>query len=184
MRKRLHDLFFPSPDSSFFRRILPYLLVPAIIMVPILVAVPPVWEYTNSTQFCGTTCHTMPPEYKTYLVSPHARVLCVDCHIGRDLLIVQAYRKTGHMRLLFDTLLDNYHYPIEASDMTPAREACETCHFPEKFSDDSLRVLHRYEDNRDNSRYDIYLLMHTGGGSNREGLGRGIHWHVENKITW
>jgi nitrate/TMAO reductase-like tetraheme cytochrome c subunit len=40
------------------------------------------WEYTNSPEFCGTVCHTMPPEYMAYQVSPHARVDCVDCHLG------------------------------------------------------------------------------------------------------
>jgi len=43
------------------------------------------WEYTNSPKFCGESCHTMPPEYTAYLVSPHARIACVDCHIGKGL---------------------------------------------------------------------------------------------------
>jgi hypothetical protein len=184
MRKLIRYIFYPPPDSPFLRHILPYLVAPAVVLLPILLVIPPVWEYSNSAQFCGTTCHTMPPEYNTYLVSPHARVPCVDCHIGRDLLIVQAYRKAGHMRLLVDTVLDNYEYPIMTSEMRPARETCELCHFPEKFSDDSLRVLQRYENDRENTPYNVYLLMHTGGGSQREGLGQGIHWHVENKISY
>jgi mono/diheme cytochrome c family protein len=28
------------------------------------------------------------------------------------------------------------------------------------------------------------LILHTGGGSEREGLGYGIHWHIENNITY
>jgi hypothetical protein len=150
----------------------------------VLLGLPPAWEYTNSPAFCGVTCHTMPPEYSTYLVSPHSRILCVDCHIGRDLLLVQFVRKSGHMRLLVDTVLHNYELPIRSAEMRPARETCELCHSPEKFSDDSLRVIHSYENNRTNDPYSIYLLMHTGGGSAREGLGRGIHWHVENKISY
>ncbi len=184
MVKLLKSIFSPPPGSSFLRYVLPYVVVLAVVFLPILVAVPPIWEYSNSSVFCGTTCHTMPPEYNTYLISPHARVPCVDCHIGRDLMIVQASRKVGHMRLIFDTLLDNYEYPIQTSEMRPARETCELCHFPQKFSDDSLRVLHRYESNRENDPYAIYLLMHTGGGTQREGLGRGIHWHVENKVSY
>jgi len=40
-------------------------------------------HYMDSVQFCGTTCHTvMEPQYVAYLDSPHARVSCVDCHIG------------------------------------------------------------------------------------------------------
>ncbi len=152
--------------------------------IALLLIIPPVWEYSNSPDFCGSTCHTMPPEYNTYRVSPHARVLCVDCHIGRGLLIEQFVRKTSHMRLLFDTITGHYEYPIMVSSMRPARETCELCHFPEKFSDDSLRVLNHFSESERNERYDVYLLMHTGGGSQREGLGRGIHWHVENAIEF
>ncbi|MBN8638114.1 MAG: NapC/NirT family cytochrome c [Anaerolineae bacterium] len=149
-----------------------------------LLAAPPAWEYSNSTEFCGTVCHTMPPEYQTYLESPHSRILCVDCHIGRDLILIQLTRKVGHMRLIVDTVLENYEYPIRSAEMRPANETCEVCHTPEKFSDDSLRVIHNYEENRTNDPYDTYLLMHTGGGSERQGLGRGIHWHVENPISY
>jgi hypothetical protein len=126
----------------------------------------------------------MPPQFSTYLVSPHARVLCVDCHIGRDLIIVQATRKVGHLRLVAATVLDNYELPIMVSDMRPARETCEQCHFPEKFSDDSLRVINSFSSDRDNTPFDIYLLMHTGGGSERQGLAKGIHWHTESKVTF
>jgi len=39
--------------------------------------------YSESVPFCGTLCHTvMKPEYSSYLASPHARVACVDCHVG------------------------------------------------------------------------------------------------------
>src|SRR6185436_12561245 len=41
------------------------------------------YHYTDSDQFCGTTCHqVMHPEYTAYKASPHARVGCVTCHIG------------------------------------------------------------------------------------------------------
>ncbi len=150
----------------------------------ILLAAPPVWEYTNSSAFCGETCHTMPPEYASYLVSPHSRVPCVDCHIGRDVMLVQFFRKAGHMRLIADTILENYELPIRTAEMRPARETCEVCHAPEQFQDDSLQVIHTFDNNRTSDPYAIYLLMHTGGGSEREGLGRGIHWHIENPISY
>ncbi|MBI5960360.1 MAG: NapC/NirT family cytochrome c, partial [Chloroflexi bacterium] len=182
MRKILR-LFLPPSGSSRFRRIVSF---GAVFGVPIfiLLAIPPAWEYSNTAEFCGQTCHTMPPEYNTYLVSPHARVPCVDCHIGRDWIAKQAIRKSGHMRLVWATITSSYEYPIRISEMRPARETCERCHFPEKFSDDSLRAITRYADDEQNSPYVIYLLMHTGGGSQREGLGQGIHWHVENKIQY
>ncbi|MBX3082697.1 MAG: NapC/NirT family cytochrome c [Anaerolineae bacterium] len=150
----------------------------------LLLIAPPAWEYSNSVEFCGTTCHTMPPEYSLYLLSPHARVPCVDCHIGRDLILVQAFRKVGHLRLVAATVLDSYEYPIRTAEMRPARETCERCHAPEKFSEDTLRQIVRADDNRTNDLSSIYMVMHTGGGTEREGLGRGIHWHIENKITY
>ncbi|MEZ4670576.1 MAG: NapC/NirT family cytochrome c [Anaerolineae bacterium] len=162
---------------------MPWLLAGGGVIV-VLLAIPPIWEFTNSPKFCGEVCHTMPPQFSTYLVSPHARVACVDCHIGRDLIIVQATRKVGHLRLVAATVLDNYELPIMVSDMRPARETCEQCHFPEKFSDDSLRVINTYANDRDNTPYDIYMLMHTGGGSERQGLAKGIHWHTESKVSF
>jgi nitrate/TMAO reductase-like tetraheme cytochrome c subunit len=181
--KSLRYFFFPSSEVSLRRQMLPFFVLGVIALVG-LVTVPPVWEYTNTAAFCGTTCHTMPPEYATYQISPHARVPCVDCHIGRDWILVQASRKVGHIRLVAATVLEDYEYPIRAGEMHPARDTCEMCHSPEKFSDDSLRVVHRYENNRENSPYDLYLLMHTGGGSEREGLGQGIHWHIENEVEY
>lgn len=181
--KRLRELFTDKNGRISFSGVLPFVLAGSGLFA-ILIAVPPAWEYSNSTAFCGTTCHTMPPEYSTYQISPHSRVLCVDCHIGRDLIIVQAARKTGHMRLLIDTLTENFEYPIRSHEMVPARDSCEECHSPEKFSDDSLRTIHSFENNRTNDPFAIYLLMHTGGGTEREGLGRGIHWHVENTVNF
>ncbi|MBL8153564.1 MAG: NapC/NirT family cytochrome c [Anaerolineae bacterium] len=179
----LRNRLFGHKEHITLRDLLPFGIA-AFGIIVVLLAIPPIWEYSNSPGFCGTTCHTMPPEFSTYLVSPHSRVLCVDCHIGRDLILVQAFRKAGHMRLVVDTILQNYEYPIRSAEMRPASETCELCHTPEKFSDDSLRVIETFENNRANDPYSIYLLMHTGGGSQREGLGRGIHWHIENKITY
>ncbi|MFN8373685.1 MAG: NapC/NirT family cytochrome c [Anaerolineae bacterium] len=181
---------------AWFQRLIPrrgetlsirHFLMVGLLLVGIgvfMLVAPPIWEYTNSTGFCGTTCHTMPPEYATFLVSPHSRVTCVDCHIGRDLLLVQFFRKSGHMRLIVDTILENYELPIRATTMSPARQTCEMCHAPETFADDSLQVINTFDNNRTNDPYSIYLLMHTGGGSQRQGLGRGIHWHIENPITY
>src|SRR5512139_4000664 len=41
------------------------------------------YHFTESVEFCGTTCHTvMKPEYVAYGNSPHARVSCAECHVG------------------------------------------------------------------------------------------------------
>jgi mono/diheme cytochrome c family protein len=68
--------------------------------------------------------------------------------------------------------------------MRPARDTCERCHFPEKFSDDSQKQLIHYAGDKENTPYSVYLILKTGGGSKRTGLGLGIHWHIENPVKY
>jgi hypothetical protein len=68
--------------------------------------------------------------------------------------------------------------------MRPAPEICEKCHNPEKFSDDKLVEIKHFGSDVDNTPTSIYLILKTGGGSQRQGLGRGIHWHIENKVLY
>lgn len=123
----------------------------------------------------------MPPEYSAYQRSPHARVQCVECHIGRDVVTTQFTRKAGDLRHVILTITQDYEFPIYSRAMRPARDSCEKCHFPEKFSDDSLREIHHYSGNSSLPE-STFLILKTGGGSEREGLGRGIHWHIENEV--
>ncbi len=181
--RALKNFLFPSLGSPRWKRILPYVVLGALTIF-VLVLGNYGWEYTNSSVFCGTTCHTMPPEYSAYLKSPHARVQCVECHIGRDVFATQISRKAGDLRHVILNLTGAYEYPIYSHQMRPARQACETCHFPAKFSDDSLRENQHYAKDADNTQTIIYLLMSTGGGTAREGLGKGIHWHVENPVYY
>mgnify|MGYP001264478709 CR=1 FL=1 len=177
----IKQFFLPPPGTPVWLRLLPFILL-GILTFTFLTAGTYVWEYTNSTEFCGTTCHTMPPEYSAYLRSPHARVQCVECHIGRDVITTQFSRKAGDLRHVILMVTSKYEYPIHSTNMRPARESCERCHFPEKFSDDSLREIRHYGNDELNSPQSIFLVLKTGGGSKREGLGRGIHWHIENEI--
>lgn len=181
MRARIRNFFLPPTGSSLLRRLLPWGVLAGVVFVGLL-GVSYAWDYTNSVEFCGMTCHTMPPEYAAYQVSPHARVLCVECHIGRGFVATRVTRKIGDIEHVIDTLFNNYELPIFASKLRPAQETCERCHYPAKFSDDSLRENIRFADDEENTRTSIYLAMRTGGGTAREGLGRGIHWHVENEV--
>ncbi len=142
------------------------------------------WEYTNSPQFCGTTCHTMPPEYAAYQVSPHARVACVECHIGRTVVSNAVTRKAGDLMHVVRYASNQYTFPLYASTMQPSRESCEKCHWPEKFSDDKVVSLKDYEGDASNTPVTTLLMMKTGGGTQREGRGFGIHWHVENEVNF
>jgi len=181
--QRIKAFFLPPQDASIWLKVAPYLIL-GFFTLAVLGGGAYVWEYTNSSEFCGETCHTMPPEYTAYLASPHARVECVDCHIGEGFITTRITRKAGDLRHVFATMFKTYEYPIEVKHMRPARETCELCHFPEKFSDDSLREYVNFRSDEENSSYSTYLLLKTGGGSQREGLGKGIHWHIENPIYY
>lgn len=176
----LKHFVFPPAGSPRWLRVLPFVIA-GILTLGVIYGSVQGWTYTNSSEFCGTTCHTMPPEYSAYQRSPHARVQCVECHIGRDVFTTQFTRKAGDLRHVLLTITQDYEFPIHSRAMRPARDSCEKCHFPEKFSDDSLREIRHYE-GEDSAPQSTFLVLKTGGGSEREGLGRGIHWHIENEV--
>jgi len=183
LRTKLRNFFFPPSGSPRWMLILPYAIL-GVLTISLLVGGAYAWDYTNSPPFCGETCHTMPPQYAAYQLSPHSRVACVECHIGREFIGNQIFRKAGDIRHVIAVTLNNYEYPIRAKGMRPAPEICEKCHSPEKFSDDSLRVKEHYLPDLENTPYSVYLVLKTGGGSKRVGLGRGIHWHIENDVKY
>jgi len=181
--ERLKRFFYPAPDSPRWILILPYAVL-GVLTVMVIAGGVYGWEYTNSPGFCGTACHTMPPQNTVYKESPHANVTCEECHIGRASFANQIMRKTQGIKETYYEIFKLYEYPIRAKALRPARDTCEKCHLPETFSDDSLRVITRFADNLDNTRSSSYLIMKTGGGAKREGLGRGIHWHIVNKVEY
>lgn len=183
VRNKISRFFFPSAEASRWVKLLPYLVL-GVLTLLVLTASAYAWDYTNSPPFCGETCHTMPPEYTAYLTSPHARIDCVECHIGKSFIATRITRKAGDVKHVIATTFKTYEFPIRAHDLRPARETCELCHSPQKFSDDSLREIKHFGNDRNNTPTSIYLVLKTGGGSKREGLGLGIHWHIENQVQY
>jgi hypothetical protein len=183
LKERIKHFFFPGPEASRGRLILPFVVL-AITAVFILAAGTIGWDYTNSPQFCGTTCHTMPPQHTTYLKSPHANVTCEDCHIGRAFVGDQLMRKSQGLKETWDTVFHLYTLPIYAEALRPARDTCEKCHKPEAFIGDKFETIIHFQDNAENTPYNIYLILKTGGGAKREGQGLGIHWHIVNKVEY
>ncbi len=183
LRERLARFFFPSPGSPRLMLLLPYAVLGVLTLILVSGGIYG-WEYTNSPEFCGTACHTMPPQDIVYKQSPHANVTCEECHIGRASFGNQLMRKSQGLKETYYQVFKLYEFPIRAKALRPARDTCEKCHQPETFSDDSLRVLSRFADDLHNTQSRIYLIMKTGGGAKREGLGRGIHWHIVNKVEY
>ena len=132
-------------------------------------------EYMDSAQFCGQTCHTvMEPEYAAYVDSPHSRVSCVECHIGPGApWFVKA--KISGVRQVFAVALKTYSKPIPSPvhDLRPARDTCEHCHWPQKFTGDKFLVRTKYADDEKNTPSTSVLLLKIGGRT-AEGL-VGIH---------
>lgn len=144
--------------------------------------------FMDTTEFCGEVCHSvMEPELTSYRHSPHARVPCVECHIGEGANWYVKSKLSGMGQVIAVTF-DTYDRPIPTpvKNLRPARETCEHCHWPEKFHSYKLVVnSHFYEDSA-NTLYKNVLLMKTGGGSAKEGGTEGIHWHmnIKNKIEY
>ena len=181
--ERVKRFLFPGPGSPTWMLILPYAVL-VVLAVLLFTGGVYAWEYSNSPKFCGTTCHTMPPEYTVYQESPHANVTCEECHIGRASLGDELVRKSQGIKETWDTIFHTYTLPIHAQALRPARETCETCHQPEAFSNDSMQQIVQYASDRDNTATTTYLILKTGGGAKRQGLGKGIHWHIVNKVQY
>jgi len=180
----IRNFFLPPADAKTFARILP-LIVIALLMIIFFTAANFAWEETNTVSFCGLTCHTMPPQYVTHQVSAHTNVACEDCHMGRDRLAVLIPRKIRYSYQTGTAMLFNtYEFPIVAKNMAPAREACENCHKPEVFTDDKLVEIKHFAEDEANTATTTYLVLKIGGGSSRQGLGFGIHWHIENPVYY
>jgi hypothetical protein len=134
-------------------------------------------QYMDSTNFCGTTCHTvMEPEYTAYQNSPHAHVACVECHIGPGAPWFVRSKLSG-LRQVFAVTFHTYSRPIPSpvKYLRPARETCEHCHWPQRFTGDKFLVNTTYKDDEKNTPQTDVLLLKVGGHTWQGSAG--IHGH-------
>jgi nitrate/TMAO reductase-like tetraheme cytochrome c subunit len=138
------------------------------------------YHYTDSTTFCGLACHqVMEPEYTAYKNSVHARVNCVECHIGPGAGFFVKAKFTG-LKQVWYTMRKTYKTPIETpiNNLRPAQDTCEHCHWPGRFSGAVERVRTHYAADDENTPVRYKLLMQVGGGHSTQGQPGGVHWHV------
>src|SRR5690348_7671743 len=146
------------------------------------------YHFTESVQFCGQACHgVMKPEYVTYTHSPHARVACAECHIGRGATWYVRSKLSGTYQV-YATVAHKYPTPIPTpvKNLRPAQETCEECHWPKKFVGNLERTYSCFLGDETNTPFTIRLLMKVGGGDPTHGPVGGIHWHmnVGNKVEY
>jgi nitrate/TMAO reductase-like tetraheme cytochrome c subunit len=144
--------------------------------------------YSESVSFCGTLCHSvMKPEYEAYKASPHARVSCVDCHVGHGASWYVKAKVSGARQVLA-VLFKSYPTPIPTpiENLRPARETCEECHWPAKFFGTQLMQIPHFRYDERNTPEQISIGVKTGGGSEALGGTAGIHWHmiIQNKVQY
>jgi nitrate/TMAO reductase-like tetraheme cytochrome c subunit len=144
-------------------------------------------EYMDSTQFCGQTCHTvMQPEFAAYQGSPHAHVNCVECHIGPGAGWFVRSKLSG-VRQVFAVTFHTYSRPIHApvKFLRPARETCEQCHWPQRFTADKFVVKTSYKDDEKNTPQTTVMLLKVGGRTWQGSVGiHGQHLDEGSRIRY
>ena len=156
------------------------------------------WEYSNSNAFCTNMCHAVHPEEpKAHAASFHARVNCVECHMGRLSTLQLMAIKPTHINELWGMIV-GYERPIHTHSLRPARESCEACHWPEARHNDTMRVKYRYADDAKSTETRTTLQLHTGTGAGLgsgsiemaaqvnpgTGIAKGIHWHIAQDVEY
>lgn len=144
-----------------------------------------VYAYTESSEFCGTVCHTMDPQFARYKYSEHANVECVACHVGSgpDYYIKS---KIEGARELYTMLTNTYSRPIKSPvhNLRPARETCETCHTPKSFKDNVVKKIAHYANDETSSLVMSTFILKLGGWQQNTGVSQGIHWHISNPVYY
>ncbi|MGB5107417.1 MAG: NapC/NirT family cytochrome c [Candidatus Zixiibacteriota bacterium] len=142
------------------------------------------YHYSESVKFCGETCHdVMEPQYTAYQQSPHARVACVECHVGTGASWYAKSKLSGAYQV-YAVMADVFPRPIPTpiADLRPARETCEECHWPEKTYGAEMRSFNHYQYDDENPNWSIDMLIKTDTGEPHKGQKAGIHWHINPDI--
>lgn len=136
-------------------------------------------HWMESPTFCGQVCHEpMEPQFTAWRAGPHARVACVNCHVGEGARgFMQA--KLAGTRQLAHVVTGTIPRPVPPGAQVPFGGhdlTCGRCHQPMNIPGDVIRVKREYADDETNTETITILLMHVGRASE---TGRAIHWHAD-----
>ncbi|MDX1583874.1 MAG: NapC/NirT family cytochrome c [Thermoanaerobaculia bacterium] len=144
------------------------------------------YHYSESVEFCGTTCHqVMSPEYTTYQHSPHARVKCAECHIGEGADWFVKSKLSGAYQI-YAVIANVYPRPIPTpiENLRPAEETCEKCHWPQKKYGATQRTFHHTKYDEENTHWPIEMLLRTDEVATGLKEGPVIHWHINAEVEY
>lgn len=161
-------------------RIVVFSVVTTVFLVLTMVGSYQAFHITESNEFCGVMCHqVMTPEYTAYQNSPHARVDCVQCHIGPGADWFVRSKLSGAWQV-YAVLTNSYELPIDTpiENLRPAMDTCEQCHWPQKFYASVEKELTYYSSDGENTPYRVDLLLHVGPGEQKRNNHKTIHWHI------
>ena len=139
--------------------------------------------FVDSDKFCGEVCHqVMTPQATAHSLSPHAKVGCVECHIGSGAASFVKYKMDG-MGQLVSVVTHSFPKPITppVENMRPAREICEQCHSREHFIGDKFWVHTEFAEDQQNTAATTVLRLKVGGA--RWSGATGIHGAHQNPKT-
>ena len=95
--------------------------------------------------------------------------------------------KLSGVRQVFAVTFHTYSRPIPSpvKYLRPARETCEQCHWPQRFTGDKFQVLRRYKDDEKNTPLTTVLVMKIGGHTLQGSLGiHGRHLDEGSRIRY
>ncbi|MBU0664230.1 MAG: NapC/NirT family cytochrome c [Proteobacteria bacterium] len=171
-------------DKHHRKGIVLFLVLSVINLTILILVVYEGYHFTDSSYFCGVVCHqVMDPEYTAYQRSPHAKVSCVSCHIGPGAgWYVQA--KLSGLRQVKAVIDGKFSRPIPApvEHLRPARDTCETCHWPEKFQGKRVKQFVSFTNENQTDPTVQEISLHIGGRNPVTNAFEGIHWHVSSDI--
>jgi len=177
---------FPPVHEISARAAVLFLIITFFLILPVLgVSGYKGYHYTESTEFCGSCHAVMEPQYVRYQQSPHARVTCAGCHIGPGASPFVKSKLSG-MRQVFKTALETYPRPIPPAitELRPARDTCEQCHWPQQFFGSQLKTFARYASDEANTRHEYEILLKVGGANRELGQAEGIHMHMLDRVEY
>ena len=91
--------------------------------------------------------------------------------------------KAAHYHELLG-MITGYKRPLAATTLRPARDNCESCHWPEVNHADRVRTKVHFDADAKNTETRTRLVVHTGSGEARDKATRGIHWHIAQNVEY